>query len=76
MKVMITVEFLGPIGRESMELNAKNLDELSSMLKNDAEIAAWLDKCAVAINDELINSRDRELQEGDRVSLLPPVCGG
>ena len=73
---MVKVEFLGPINKESLEVNIKNLTELSAILKDDKDVSTWLETCAVAINDTLITSKDIELNDGDRVSLLPPVCGG
>ncbi len=73
---MVKIEFLGPINKDSMDLNISNLQELSEILKNDIEVSSWLETCAVAINDTLICSKDIELKDGDKVSLLPPVCGG
>lgn len=73
---MVKVEFLGPINKDAMEVEISNLSELSELLKGDADVSAWLEKCAVAVNDTLISSRDITLSDGDRVSLLPPVCGG
>ena len=73
---MIRVEFLGPIGKESVEIDVKSLKELSIKLKEDKEVASWLDNSAVAINDNMVNNLDIELKDGDRVSILPPVCGG
>lgn len=73
---MVIVEFLGPINKDDMKLDIKNLAELSEILKNDKEIYSWLDTCAVAINDTLICSKDVDLEDGDKISLLPPVCGG
>lgn len=73
---MVKVEFLGPINKETMEVEISNLNDLSEILKNDTLVSTWLNTCAVAINDTLISSRDVELKDGDRVSLLPPVCGG
>jgi len=73
---VVKIEFLGPINKESMNLDINNLSQLSEILKNDKDISTWLDSCAVAINDTLISSKDIELKDGDRVSLLPPVCGG
>lgn len=73
---MVKVEFLGPINKDSMEVEISNLSELSELLKGDTEVSSWLEKCAVAVNDTLISSRDVTLSDGDRVSLLPPVCGG
>lgn len=73
---MVEVEFLGPIGIDSMSLDISNLSQLSEVLKNEAKIAPWLKDCAVAVNDTLVSSKDIILNSGDRVSLLPPVCGG
>jgi molybdopterin synthase sulfur carrier subunit len=73
---MVTVEFLGPIGIDTMSLDINNLNQLSEILKDNAKIASWLENCAVAVNDEIINSKDIPLKNGDKISLLPPVCGG
>ena len=73
---MVKVEFLGPINKDVMEVEISSLDELSEILKNDKDVSTWLETCAIAINDTLISSKDVELKDGDRVSLLPPVCGG
>jgi molybdopterin synthase sulfur carrier subunit len=73
---MVRIEFLGPINKENMDLEINNLSELSEILKNDKEVSIWLETCAVAINDTLVCSKDIELKDGDKVSLLPPVCGG
>lgn len=73
---MVRVEFLGPIGKEPLELDIKNLNELSEILKNDEDLKMWLTNSAVAVNDKLVATKDIELKSGDKVSLLPPVCGG
>ncbi len=73
---MVKIEFLGPINKEDMNLDINNLKELSQILKDDKEVSTWLQNCAVAVNDELIFSKDFELKSGDKISLLPPVCGG
>ena len=73
---MVEVEFLGPIGKDSLKLDIKNLAQLSDILKNDSEVSSWLETCAVAVNDTLVCSKEIELNDGDKVSLLPPVCGG
>ncbi|MEA2029902.1 MAG: MoaD/ThiS family protein [Campylobacterota bacterium] len=73
---MIKVEFLGPMGQEPIEVEASSLQELSAILKQDTKIAPWLEKCAIAINDEMVCQIDTPLSDGDRVSILPPVCGG
>ena len=73
---MVDVEFLGPINKESMKVDISNLSQLSDILKSDDEVSTWLDTCAVAINDTLVSKKDIELSSGDKISLLPPVCGG
>ena len=73
---MVVIEFLGPINKENMSLEIKNLSELSEILKDDEKVSSWLETCAVAVNDTLISSKDITLNDGDKVSLLPPVCGG
>jgi molybdopterin synthase sulfur carrier subunit len=73
---MIRVEFLGPIDKEPLEVDIKNLKELSQILKQDESLQEWLENSAVAVNDKLVSTKDYELKDGDKVSLLPPVCGG
>ena len=73
---MVTVEFLGPIGKEPKQLDITNLSQLSDKLKEDESLKEWLECSAVAVNDKLVSSKDHPLQDGDKVSLLPPVCGG
>ncbi|MBT5934667.1 MoaD/ThiS family protein [Sulfurimonas sp.] len=73
---MIRVEFLGPIQKPSLELDIQNLSELAAVLQQDDEMSEWLTNCAVAVNDTLVSSLEVPLKDGDKVSLLPPVCGG
>ncbi len=73
---MIRVEFLGPIKKDDLEFKASNLAELKEILNKDESLKEWLEISAVAINDEIINNLDKELKNGDKVSILPPVCGG
>jgi sulfur-carrier protein len=73
---MVTIEFLGPIQKAPLTLEATSLREVSEALKNDSEMAQWLENCAVAVNDTLVATLDTPLKAGDKVSLLPPVCGG
>ena len=73
---MITVDFLGPINKDSMKLEVNSLEQLKVELAKESELAQWLQNCSVAVNDELVSSLNTPLQSGDRVSLLPPVCGG
>ena len=46
------------------------------MLSKDEEIKKWLENSAVAVNDKIVTSIEVELKDGDRVAILPPVCGG
>lgn len=73
---MVKVEFLGPIGKASIEMEADTLAEVAVKLKEDATLTVWLDKCAVALNDTMVNDLSIPLRDGDKISLLPPVCGG
>lgn len=73
---MVKVEFLGPINKDALSLDISNLSQLSDVLKGDSEVSTWLETCAVAVNDTLVSTKDISLEDGDKVSLLPPVCGG
>ena len=73
---MIRVEFLGPIGKKPFEVEAGTLREVSDLLKQDEALADWLPKCAVALNDTMVSDLDTPLKSGDKVTILPPVCGG
>jgi molybdopterin synthase sulfur carrier subunit len=73
---MVTVEFLGPIGVGDLSLDVATLQELSGELKKIPELSSWLDSSAVAVNDQIVSDKSLKLESGDRVSLLPPVCGG
>ena len=73
---MAKVEFLGPLGRPSIEVDIANLQELKTYFKEDKEMQEWLGICAVAINDTLVCSLDIPISPNDKISLLPPVCGG
>ena len=73
---MVKIEFLGPIQKEPLELEITNLNELAVILQDDEEMQEWLANSAVAVNDTLVSSRDLALKDGDKVALLPPVCGG
>jgi len=73
---VVRVEFLGPIQKEPLELDITNLNELAKILQDDEELKEWLGNSAVAINDTLVSSLEAPLKDGDKISLLPPVCGG
>ena len=73
---MVKIEFLGPISKEPLEVDMKNLCEIKDILKSDDSLSEWIDSLAVALNDEIVSSLDIALKDGDKISLLPPVCGG
>jgi len=73
---MVRVEFLGPIQKDTLELEIANLSELAAVLQKDASLKEWLQNSAVAVNDTIVTSLEGELKDGDKISLLPPVCGG
>ncbi len=73
---MVKVEFLGPIGLDSIEMDIKSLKELSIYMKNSNELKDWAINSAVAVNDVIVTDINYELKDGDKISILPPVCGG
>ncbi|EAH6031531.1 MoaD/ThiS family protein [Campylobacter jejuni] len=73
---MVKVEFLGPINKGNLELEVKNLKELKEILQKDESLKEWLELCAVSLNDEIIFDENTKLKDGDKIALLPPVCGG
>lgn len=73
---MVRVDFLGPIGLDSMHLDVASLKELREILSQDPRVLKWLESSAIAVNDELVDDIDLKLDSGSVVSLLPPVCGG
>ncbi len=73
---MVTVEFLGPIQKDKLSLEAATLNDVAKVLSRDAELKSWLENCAVAVNDTMVMDLNTALKDGDKVSLLPPVCGG
>ncbi|MGE4399784.1 MAG: MoaD/ThiS family protein [Campylobacterales bacterium] len=73
---MVKVEFLGPIGLADMQIEAATLAELGAKLQEKEELKPWLANSAIAVNDALVNDKNMALKDGDKVSILPPVCGG
>ena len=73
---MVKVEFLGPINKENLELEVKNLKELKEILQKDESLKEWLELCAISLNYEIIFDENTKLKDGDKIALLPPVCGG
>ena len=74
--LMVKVEFSGPIDREPLELNISSLKELAEYLEKDEKVKNWLEESAIAVNDKIVKDISFQLKSGDKVSLLPPVCGG
>jgi molybdopterin synthase sulfur carrier subunit len=74
--MMARVEFLGPIAREPIEVDIANLSELKEFFKDDKEIQEWLESSAIAVNDKMVSDLNIPLLAHDKISLLPPVCGG
>ncbi|MFC2588031.1 MAG: MoaD/ThiS family protein [Campylobacter sp.] len=75
---MIEIEFLGPIKMDKISLQAANLGEVKEKLANlkNSELNEWLKICAVAVNDEVATDVKTPLKDGDKISILPPICGG
>ena len=73
---MVEIELLGPIKMHNLKLEAANLSEVKEKLGEYEELGEWLKICAVAVNDEIASSLDAPLKDGDKISILPPVCGG
>lgn len=73
---MAKVEFLGPINRAPMEVDISSLADLKEAFKEDDELQEWLEICSVALNDTMVCSLDVKIEATDKISLLPPVCGG
>jgi len=73
---MVIVEFAGPLNKDKIQLNITSLKELSDFILKDDNLKEWADNLAVAVNDEIVTDINFELKDGDRVTLLPPVCGG
>jgi molybdopterin synthase sulfur carrier subunit len=73
-KLKVLIKFLGPISRDDLEVEVNSSDELKEIIKQNVD-SEWLEKIAVAVNDEIVSSLDN-IKNGDVISLLPPVCGG
>ena len=73
---MVEIHFLGPIAKKPLQADIKNFDELKKLLSSDDELKKWLDNSAVAVNDVIIKDKDIKFNDGDIITLLPPVYGG
>ncbi|NPA55570.1 MAG: hypothetical protein GXO40_04320 [Epsilonproteobacteria bacterium] len=69
----ITVQFMGPLQRDDVVLdiqdNGQFIDEIQKYIPQE-----FIDSVSIAINNQLVSKV--ELQDGDVVTILPPVCGG
>ena len=73
---MVKVEFLGPINKEPIELEISNLSQLREILQKDENVKPWLETSAIAVYDKIVFSKNFKLENGDKIAILPPVCGG
>lgn len=73
---MVKIEFLGPIDKDNIEVDIENLNQLKEILSGDKKLKPWLEICAIALNDTFVKDLNLTLKDGDKISLLPPVCGG
>lgn len=73
---MVKINFLGPINKDSLELDVKNIYELKEELLKYEDLKEWLEISAIAVNDNFIDNLEFNLKNGDIISILPPVCGG
>jgi len=47
-----------------------------STTKYDKDLQEWLENSAIAVNDTLVSHLNIPILASDKISLLPPVCGG
>ena len=73
---MITIEFFFFFQKDKINVEAATLNDVAEHLSKDEELKTWIETCAVAVNDVMVMDLNTKLNSGDKVSLLPPVCGG
>ena len=73
---MVKIEFLGPIDVDNLLLDINSLKELSDYMLSNDRLKDWAVNSAVAINNIIVTDINQKLEDGDVVSILPPVCGG
>lgn len=67
---------MGPLGNKTFQSQAEDFHALKQELQAIPELNGWLKDCAIALNNEIVTSLDTPIKNGDKVVLLPPVCGG
>ena len=73
---MARIEFLGPINKKPIEVDIKHLSDLKTLFQDDPDMKAWIKNSAIAVNDQLVSNLNLSVSKNDKISLLPPVCGG
>lgn len=77
MKVLLFARLRDLLGAEQVEMDeVANVGELRSrLMQRHPQAAAFIEKCAVAVNDEFADDA-APIPKGADVALLPPVSGG
>ncbi len=73
---MARIEFLGPINKKPIDVDIKHLSDLKTLFQDDPEMKDWIQSSAIAVNDQLVSNLNLSVSKNDKISLLPPVCGG
>ena len=60
----------------SRDFHLINLSQLREILQKDENVKPWLETSAIAVNDKIVFSKNFKLENGDKIAILPPVCGG
>ena len=71
------------VGQESMELPCREpvsladlMERMSTRMSVEAFTALNAPNVRVAVNQQLINGNNLQIQPGDELAFLPPVSGG
>ena len=73
---MARIEFLGPINKKPIDVDIKHLSDLKTLFQDDPDMKTWIKSSAIAVNDQLVSNLNLSVSKNDKISLLPPVCGG
>ncbi len=73
---MAKIEFLGPINKEPINIEINHLSELKNLFEDDPSLKEWISCSAIAVNDKLVSNLNLSVSKNDKITLLPPVCGG